>query len=330
MSHFRAEIAEQPEVASRLLAQGADAAMSIGERIREVAPHGFLIAARGSSDNAALYAKYLFGVRNRALVTMAAPSLFTHYAHPPRLEGQCVIGVSQSGESPDVIAVVEEGRRQGSLTLAITNEADSKLARAAELVLPMHAGPELSVPASKTYTASLLALALISQAMNPDPVFESALDAVPQAIARTLERDTELHALVPPLTGPRAVVLGRGFNFSTAEEVALKLSETSYVLARAWSVADFEHGPIAIVEAGLPVLVIDGGGPVVSDLESVTERLAAMGCHVLRLFDMSGLPEALTPIPLAVQGQLLAHQVAVARGMDPDRPRAIRKVTRTW
>src|SRR5207253_1400837 len=129
--------------------------------------------------------------------------------------------------------------------------------RAAELVLPMHAGPELSVPASKTYTASLLALALISQAMNPDAVFESALDAVPQAIARTLERDTELHALVPPLTGPRAVVLGRGFNFSTAEEVALKLSETSYVLARAWS-------------------------------------------------------------------------VAVARGMDPDRPRAIHKVTRTW
>src|SRR5438270_10368772 len=147
MSHFRAEIAEQPEVASRLLAQGADAAMSLGERIREVAPHGFVIAARGSSDNAALYAKYLFGVRNRALVALAAPSLFTHYSHPPRLEGQCVVGISQSGESPDVIAVVEEGRRQGALTLAITNQATSRLARTAELVLPLDAGPELSVPA---------------------------------------------------------------------------------------------------------------------------------------------------------------------------------------
>src|SRR5438309_10481617 len=137
MSHFRAEIAEQPEVASRLLAQGADAAMSIGERIREVAPHGFLIAARGSSDNAALYAKYLYGVRNQALIALAAPSLFTHYARPPRLDGQCVIGISQSGESPDVIAVIEEARRQGCLTVAITNHAASKLARAAELTMLM-------------------------------------------------------------------------------------------------------------------------------------------------------------------------------------------------
>src|SRR5438128_1923001 len=245
MSHFRAEIAEQPEVASRLLAQGADAAMSIGERIREVAPHGFLIAARGSSDHAALYAKYLFGVRNQYLVSLAAPSLFTHYARPPRLEGQCVIGVSQSGESPDVIAVLEEARRQDVLTVAITNEPQSKLAAAADLVLALDAGPEVSVPASKTYTASLLALALVSQAMSPDPAFESALRAVPEAIARTLERETSVEALVPSLMGPRAIVLGRGFNFSTAEEIALDLSETSYVLARAWSVADFEHGPIA-------------------------------------------------------------------------------------
>src|SRR5438309_8919489 len=140
MSRFREEIAEQVAVAERLLELGAAAASTIGERIRETPHRGFVIAARGSSDNAALYAKYLFGVRNRALVTMAAPSLFTHYAHAPRLEGQCVIGVSQSGESPDVIAVVEEGRRQGSLTLAITNEGDSKLARAAETVVPMYAG----------------------------------------------------------------------------------------------------------------------------------------------------------------------------------------------
>src|SRR5256885_10517951 len=151
MSHFRDEIAEQPEVASRLLRQSRDTVAAIGARIRESRPRGYVIAARGSSDHAALYAKYLFGVRNRALGALAAPSLFTHYAKPPRLDGQCVIGISQSGASPDVVAVVEEARRQGSLTIAITNVAESRLARAAELVLPLEAGEEVSVPASKTY-----------------------------------------------------------------------------------------------------------------------------------------------------------------------------------
>src|SRR5205814_8338901 len=130
----------------------------------------------------------------------------------------------------------------------------------------------------------------------------------------------EMAALAPALIGPRAIVLGRGFNFSTAEEVALKLSETSYVLARAWSVADFEHGPIAVVEAGLPVVVVEGGGLVARDLESIRQRLEAKGCQVLVLTDRSGLPEALTPTSLAVLGQLLAHHVAVARGLHPARP----------
>ncbi len=330
MNRFRSEIAEQPEVAARLLAHGTEPAERIASGVREAGSRGFVIAARGSSDHAALYAKYLFGARNKTLVALAAPSLFTHYARPPRLEGECAIGISQSGESPDVIAVIEGARRQGCLTIAITNEADSRLARAAEMVLPLEAGPELSVPASKTYTASLLAMALISQALDPDPDFAAALEQVPAAIRRALERAEEIDALVPPLVGPRALVLGRGFNFSTAEEIALKLSETSYVLARAWSVADFEHGPIAIAEAGLPVLIVDGGGLVAADLESVRARLEAKGAQVLHLFDVSGLPEELTPIPLAVLGQLLAHDVAVARGIDPDQPRTIQKVTRTW
>ena len=171
MSHFSDEIAEQPEVASRLLGRSRDVVAHIGARIREARPRGYVIAARGSSDHAALYAKYLFGARNRALVALAAPSLFTHYASPPNLEGQCVIGISQSGASPDVISVIEEARRQGALTIAISNDAESPLATVAELVLPLEAGPERSVPASKTYTASLLALALISQAVNPDERF---------------------------------------------------------------------------------------------------------------------------------------------------------------
>src|SRR5262249_42771009 len=139
MNRFRSEIAEQPEVAKRLLAEGKAPAADIAARVRAAHSRGFVIAARGSSDHAALYAKYLFGARNRPLVALAAPSLFTHYARPPRVEGLCVIGISQSGESPDVIAVVEEGRRQGCATIAITNERASKLARAAELVLPLDA-----------------------------------------------------------------------------------------------------------------------------------------------------------------------------------------------
>jgi glutamine---fructose-6-phosphate transaminase (isomerizing) len=230
------------------------------------------------------------------------------------------------------------------VTIAVTNDPESPLAGAAELHLPLGAGPELSVPASKTYLASLLALALLSQAMDPDPSFEAALGQVPPALAAALEQDHELDRLVPALLGPRAVVLGRGFNFSTAEEIALKLTEMSYVLARAWSVADFEHGPIAVVEPGFPVVLVDGRGKVSADMESIGRRLADQGCRVVRLLDGagdhgpadatvsldSGLPEELTPLTLAVLGQLLAHRVALARGTDPDRPRALDKVTRTW
>jgi glucosamine--fructose-6-phosphate aminotransferase (isomerizing) len=344
MSHFRDEIAEQPAVASRLLVNSRDAVESIGARIRENPPRGFLIAARGSSDHAALYAKYLFGARNRALVTLVAPSLFTHYASPPNIASQCVIGISQSGASPDVVSVIEEAKRQGALTLAISNDAESPLANAAELVLALGAGHERSVPASKTYTASLMALALISQAVDPNAAFGAALSEVPQAMARALEMDSELEKLAALVHGTRAIVLGRGFNFSTAEELALKLMETSYVMARAWSVADFEHGPIAVVEAGIPVIVVDGGGAVATSMRSIRERVGAKGCPVVQLVDgkmsdvdhsttvqiASGLPEELTPLSLAVLAQLLAYRVAVVRGFDPDSPREIRKVTRTW
>ncbi|HSS94836.1 MAG TPA: SIS domain-containing protein [Candidatus Dormibacteraeota bacterium] len=307
-------------------------------------PRGFVIAARGSSDHAALYAKYLFGRRNRALVALAAPSLFTRYGSPPRLDGQCVIGISQSGASPDVIAVIEEAVRQGAMTVAITNDPDSRLASVAELVVPLHAGPERSVPASKTYTASILALALISQAIDRDDAFGDALASLPSRMGGALGAEADLEELVPVLCGPRAIVLGRGFNFSTAEEVALKLTETSYVLARAWSVADFEHGPIAVVERDFPVLLVGAGGSVQADLESIASRLVDYGCRVIGLFDApnappgldaaavhdSALPEELTPLTLAILGQLLAYRVAVARGVDPDQPRALRKITRTW
>jgi glucosamine--fructose-6-phosphate aminotransferase (isomerizing) len=344
MSRFREEIGEQPLLASRIIAESRGAVAAIAAKVRASKSRGLVIAARGSSDHAALYAKYLFGARNRMLVTLAAPSLFTTYASPPNLEGQCVIGISQSGSSPDVVAVIEEAARQGVVTIALTNDPESRLARAAALYLPLGCGPERSVPASKTYVASLLALALLSQALDADPSFEAALGQVPPALAAALEQDEELDRLVPALLGPRAIVLGRGFNLSTAEEIAMKLTETSYVLAKAWSIADFQDGPIAVIEPGLPVLLVNGRGQVSEDMESIGGRLAARGCRVARLVDGagdhdpgdatvsldSGLPEELTPLTLAVLGQLLAHRVALARNLDPDRPRALDKVTRTW
>ena len=344
MSRFRDEIGQQPELAGRLIAGSGRALESIARVFQERRPSGFVIAARGSSDHAAEYARYLFGERHRLLVTLAAPSLFTHYAAPPRMEGQWVIGISQSGASPDVIAVVTEAARQGAVTVAITNEAESPLARAAGLVLPLLAGPELSVPASKTYMASLLALALMSSVLDAEPAFTKAIEQVPDRLREALANEADLARLVPELTGPRAIVLGRGYNLCTAEEVALKLSETSYVLARAWSVADFAHGPIAVVEPGFPVLLIGAGGSVAKDLEAIAGTLVEYGCRVIGLFDTpsapfvgaasvridSGLPEQLTPLTLALLGHLLANRVASARGADPDAPRALRKVTRTW
>jgi glucosamine--fructose-6-phosphate aminotransferase (isomerizing) len=344
VNRFRDEIGQQPAIARRLLAESGPALDAIAAEYARVKPRGFVIAARGSSDHAADYARYLFGRRHRALVSLAAPSLFTHYAAPPGLEGQCVIGISQSGASPDVIAVVEEGARQGAMTVAITNDPESLLARASKTVLPLLAGPEHSVPASKTYTSSLLALALMSSAIASDSELSDALPQVPEAMELALAAEPRLAPVARVLSGPRALVLGRGFNLCTAQEIALKLIETSYMLARAWSTADFVHGPIAVVEEGFPVLLTGAGGSVARDVEAIALRLTECGGRLAGLFDAetapldessavrieSGLPEELTPLTLAVLGQLLANRVAADRGVDPDSPRALRKVTRTW
>ena len=344
MSRFRDEIGQEPDLAARLVESSQDAFQAIAKAFRDRKAHGFVIAARGSSDHAADYARYLFGRRQRALVSLAAPSMFTHYASPPNVAGQCVIGISQSGASPDVIAVIEEAKRQGAMSVAITNVEKSPLAEAAEFVLPMLAGPELSVPASKTYLTSLVALALLSAAITPDHDFEQGLALLPEKLRDAITAEPDVTRIARAINGPRAIVLARGFNLCTAEEIALKLTETSYVLARAWSIADFVHGPIAVVEPGLPVLLVGAGGSVSADVDAIAARLSAYGCAVVGLFDAasapldatssvhinSGLPEELTPMTLIVLGQLLANQVALARGVDPDAPRALHKVTRTW
>ena len=344
MTLFRQEIEEQPAVAERVLGGAAGQVREAAAAIAAADPAGLVIAARGSSDHAAVFAKYLFETRTGLPVALAAPSAFTLYGRPPRLDRFAVLAVSQAGTSPDVVEVIAEARRQGSVTVALTNHAGSPLAEAAAHVIELGAGEERSVPATKTYTASLLVLALLANALEPEPAFEAALRRVPEAMRAVLASEEPLRPPVAGLkTADRLAVVGRGYNLATALEVGLKLMEVAYVVSEARSVADFLHGPIAIVEPGFPVLLLEADGPAAPEMTELAAELHRRQARVLRIGDGAaeldpdgltarldtGLPEPLTPLTLAVAGQLLTAGLAEARGLDPDRPRGLRKVTST-
>jgi glucosamine--fructose-6-phosphate aminotransferase (isomerizing) len=343
---LRSEIFEQPSVLDRLLATQLEPARAIAEAVRRRGAQWVLVAARGSSDNAALYAKYLWGSWNGLAVALATPSLFTLYGTPPRLTGALVVGISQSGRSPDIVSVLAEGRRQGALTLAITNDPDSPLAAAAELVLATAAGPELAIAATKTYAAQLLAIALLATALREDSERETALHAVPALVAEalTLDRDCEQAA-----RGYRAMtqcaVLGRGFNYATAHEWSLKLKELTYVAAQPYSSADFRHGPLAMVGRGFPILAVAPGGAVFADLMALLSQLVSeRGAELVAISDQpaalalartplrlpEALPEWLSPLVGVVPAQLFSYHLARAMGRDEEAPRGLRKVTETW
>jgi len=344
MSYLEQEILEQPEVLERLLEQERGTVEAVARAIRERAPRFVVLAARGSSDNAARYGQYLLGAVNGLPVALATPSLFTLYRRPPCLADALVVAVSQSGQSPDIVAVVEEGRRQGALTLAVTNDPTSPLARAAEWVVPLHAGAERSVAATKTYTASLLALGMISAALAGDEEMFAALRTVPEAIrqvvssAPTICRASERYRYMEA-----CVVVSRGYNYATAYEIALKLKELTYVLAEPYSSADFQHGPVALVEKGFPVIAVVPEGAVTAEMVDFLRRLREREAElvvisareeVLSLAQTplplpEGIPEWLSPMVAVVPGQLFALGLTQARGLDPDQPRGLQKVTRT-
>ena len=341
---FEQEIREQPAVLERQLQQGRAEVDAAAAAITAFAPQSVMIAARGTSDNAARYAQYVLGAHNRLAVALAAPSLFTHYASPPRVAGMLVIGISQSGQSPDIVAVLEEARRQGALTLAVTNAPASPLARAASHVIALHAGAEQAVAATKTYTTELAALAMLSAALEGEA--GAARWAELAELPRHVDATLGLSPTIEPAAArcryaERFVVLGRGYNYSTAFEIALKIKETSYVVAEPYSAADFLHGPAAMLELGFPIVLVAPHGKV-GDVGSLLDLLEARRAEVIAISNdravlarvrtplaIPEVPEWLSPIAAIVPGQWLALHLSLARGADPDSPRGLKKVTHT-
>jgi glucosamine--fructose-6-phosphate aminotransferase (isomerizing) len=332
------EIHEQPEVIARTARVNAGPAAQVAALAADCT-HA-VIAARGTSDNAGRYAQYVWGTRNGLSVGLTTPSLFSVYDRPPRLDGALVLGISQSGESPDIISVLEEGRAQKRPTVAITNEPDSPLADFADVVIDLDAGEEKAVAATKTYTAQLAAVAAISEAMKGGG---EALDSLPALVRGALDQSDRAGELAAAEAAmEHCAVLGRGFNQSTAFEWALKIQELTHVVAQPFSTADFLHGPIAVLEPEYPVLAVAAKGPAIDDVTAVLERCREAGASLVVIGNDSSLSEVgpllefdpgveewLSPIPAAVIGQLFAYHLTVAKGLDPEQPRGLHKITRT-
>lgn len=343
---LRAEIGETAAAVSHLMETAGPTMEAIASAARGRDLAFALISARGTSDHAATYAQYVLGARNGLTVALAAPSLVSLYGRAPDVARALVVGISQSGRSPDVVGVVEDARRQGALTLAITNEPDSPLAGAAEFAVDLAAGPEQSVAATKTYVAELAAVALLSLALDrgADPAASKSLAGVPAAIERALATEPDVARVAREHAAmDGCIVIGRGFQYPTAREWSIKLKEVAGVFADPYSAADFEHGPITLVGHGTRVLAVASGGPALPGVMDLLERLRADGADLLVASDddaarrlgrtalvlPDGVPEWLAPLPAIVPAQLFAYHLAIAKGIDPERPPHLNKVTLT-
>ncbi|MGW8883923.1 SIS domain-containing protein [Streptomyces sp. NPDC055749] len=337
------EMAEQPAMLRRILQRGAPAIRQVAAEIAAKKPRFVLLTARGSSDHAALYAKYLLEIRLGLPCGLASMSTTTAYGAEPDLTDVLVITVSQSGGSPDLIASTKAARSAGAITLAVTNNPDSSLAAVSEYSIDILAGPEKALPATKTYTASLLALYLFVDglAAGDGP---AAAEALPDLAEQILARKDEVKSLASRYRfAERMVITSRGYGYPTAKEAALKLMETSYIPALAYSGADLLHGPLAMVDNISPVIAVVTDGRGGQALQPVLDRLRGRGADLFVVgpkaqveaasagfaLPVAGVAEELQPILEILPLQMLAYEVTIARGQDPDAPRALAKVTET-
>ena len=344
VSQYETEIRQQPEALRRLLSRSRPVAEDLGRRIEEFKPKFVVIAARGSSDNAARYANYLFGVHHGLVTALASPSLITRYQSTLQLDEALAIGVSQSGRSPDIVAMVEHAGQQGALTIALTNDTESPLANVASACLPLEAGDEKAVAATKTYSNQLASFAMLSAAIRNDVRAWAELEAMPEAVTRTIDiMSTAATGAQSFKASPTLAVIGRGFNISTAHEIALKVMELTYAMAQPFPLPDFMHGPIAMLDSNLPAMVIATHGAITADMMEffsvarergvklivVSDREDVLSQAALPLRVAPDVPEWLSPLVAVVPGQFWALELAISRGLSPDKPRGLSKVTET-
>ena len=346
------EIRQQPAVLERTLRQELKAVERLRKALVDRKPRYILLAARGTSDNAALFGRYLLEITTGIPVSLAAPSIVTLYGAQVDCRDALVVAISQSGESTDTNLVLERAREQGAMTVGITNEPDSSLAKLSEHVFLVRAGREKSVAATKTYTGQMLMLYLLAYALGA-PIKLDDLRALPELTASALKLEKEIRQqAVRYRFMDHAVVVGRGLNYSNAFEFALKMMETCYVVAERFSSADFLHGPIAMVESAFPAFLFTPAGVTWTAMREMAERLGQAGADVLLITDKSNteaaklglrtitvpsrlihkgpLPqEIFTPIPYVIPAQLFAEALAGEKGLNPDRPRMLQKVTQT-
>jgi glucosamine--fructose-6-phosphate aminotransferase (isomerizing) len=334
-----AEAAEAPVVAERQLSALAEPLAELGDRLRHLNPRLVTTCARGSSDHAATFAKYLFESRALAPVASYSPSISSIYkADPAKLAGTLFLAISQSGRSPDLVLSAEAARDAGALVVALVNDVGSPLAAAAEITLPMGAGPERSVAATKSYIGSLLALVGIAQAWSGDEDLGAARTAAPLILREAWAQDWS--AAIPALRGASNLyVLGRGLNLGVAQEAALKLKETCGIHAEAFSLAEVRHGPMALVGPDFPVLMIVPPDEARSGFEALAAEFAERGAPVLaagkaglgtiQLAVDARVPAMLAPAAAIMSFYRLANALSLARGLHPDRPPHLKKVTET-
>lgn len=336
------EMAEQPAVLRRILEEGAPRIRQAASAIAARSPRFVLLTARGTSDNAALYAKYLLEIQLGLPCGLTSMSTTTAYGARPDLTDVLVITVSQSGGSPDLVASTKAAREAGAITLAVTNNPDSPLAAVSEFHIEVLAGPEKALPATKTYTASLLALYLFVEGLRGGD--GAAAKVLPDLAAQVLSRQDEVRQLASRYRfAERMVITSRGYGYPTAKEAALKLMETSYIPALSYSGADLLHGPLAMVDNISPVIAVVTDGKGGEALQPVLDRLRDRGADLVVVgpspkveaasagfvLPTDGVPEELQPILEILPLQRLAYEVTIARGQDPDAPRALAKVTET-
>ncbi len=341
MSLMLQEITEQPVVLERTIREERKKVEKLGQFLRKRDVDLIILVARGSSDNAALFGRYLLEITTGIPVSLSAPSVFTLYNARLKLERAVVIGVSQSGEGTDINTVLQKSKESGAFTIGITNEAESSMAKIADEVLLIHAGREKSVAATKTYTGQMLHFYMLASSLTDEKI---PYEKIPSFCAEALQLRSIVEQMVERYAFmENCVVVGRGLNYGNAYELALKLMETCYVVAERFSSADFFHGPLAVVERRFPVIMFAPSGVTKKGNLDLLKRLQELKADSLSITNdaeiaslssryiamSSQIDESLSPIPFIIPAQLFAALLAKTKGLDADAPRSLSKVTKT-